>query len=72
VACSQTNPPRCCGTFSDPDAERLRPAWALTGFIRADDVHRAQQSGFDAHIGKPLSIDQITATMQRLLSEKNK
>jgi len=45
---------------------------ALTGFIRADDVHRAQQSGFDAHIGKPLSIGQIAATMQRLLGEKNK
>ena len=45
---------------------------ALTGFIRADGVHRAQQSGFDAHIGKPLSIGQITATMQRLLGEKNK
>lgn len=40
---------------------------ALTGFTRADDVHQAQQSGFDAHIGKPLSLGTVTATMQRLL-----
>ncbi|HLI19002.1 MAG TPA: ATP-binding protein, partial [Rhodanobacteraceae bacterium] len=46
------------------------PLVALTGFTRADDVHRAQQSGFDAHIGKPLSIGQLTATMQRVLAER--
>ena len=56
-------------------AQRLRalptgrgvPLVALTGFTRADDVHRANECGFDAHIGKPLSIGQITTTMQRLL-----
>jgi two-component system CheB/CheR fusion protein len=41
---------------------------ALTGFTRADDVHRASEVGFDAHLGKPLSIGQLTATMQRLLN----
>lgn len=46
------------------------PLVALTGFTRADDVHRAQVSGFDAHIGKPLSIGQLTATMQRLLGRR--
>lgn len=48
------------------------PLVALTGFTRADDVHRAQSSGFDAHIGKPLSIGQLTATMQRLLGPRER
>jgi two-component system CheB/CheR fusion protein len=43
---------------------------ALTGFTRADDVHRASEAGFDAHLGKPLSIGQLTATMQRLLKRE--
>lgn len=43
------------------------PLVALTGFTRTDDVLRANEAGFDAHIGKPLSIGQLTATMQRLL-----
>ena len=55
-------------------AQRLRelpagvnvPLVALTGFTRHNDVQRALQSGFDAHLGKPLSIDMLTATMQRL------
>jgi len=56
-------------------AQRLRalplgrevPLVALTGFTRAEDVHRADECGFDAHIGKPLSIGRLTATMQKLL-----
>ncbi|HEX7370599.1 MAG TPA: PAS domain-containing protein [Rhodanobacteraceae bacterium] len=56
-------------------AKRLRalptgqqvPLVALTGFTRADDVHRATQAGFDAHLGKPLSIGLLTVTMQKLL-----
>jgi two-component system CheB/CheR fusion protein len=52
-----------------PEGEHV-PLVALTGFTRADDVRRAQQSGFDAHIGKPLSLGTVTATMQRLLGEK--
>ena len=56
-------------------AQRLRelpsgrevPLVALTGFTRAEDVHRADECGFDAHIGKPLSVGQLTTTMQRLL-----
>jgi len=56
-------------------AQRLRalplgrevPLVALTGFTRAEDVHRADECGFDAHVGKPLSIGRLTATMQKLL-----
>jgi two-component system CheB/CheR fusion protein len=46
------------------------PLVALTGFTRAEDVHRSDECGFDAHVGKPLSIGQITTTMQRLLVER--
>jgi two-component system CheB/CheR fusion protein len=48
------------------------PLVAMTGFTRPNDVHRALKSGFDAHIGKPISIDLLTTTMRRLLSERNK
>lgn len=60
-------------------ARRLRgraggdvPLVAMTGFTRPNDVERAQEAGFDAHIGKPLSIDMLTATMQRLLGDRDK
>jgi two-component system CheB/CheR fusion protein len=46
------------------------PLVAMTGFTRSNDVDRALKAGFDAHIGKPLSIGQLTATMQRLLPER--
>ena len=56
-------------------AERLRalpggehvPLVAMTGFTRPNDVQRAMRASFDAHLGKPLSVGQLTATMQRLL-----
>jgi len=56
-------------------AQRLRalplgreaPLVALPGFTRAEDMHRADECGFDAHVGKPLSIGRLTATMQKLL-----
>jgi two-component system CheB/CheR fusion protein len=58
-------------------AERLRklpggeyvPLVAMTGFTRNADVQHALKAGFDAHIGKPLSIDTLTATMQKLLTK---
>ena len=59
-------------------AQRLRalpqgkdmPLVAMTGFTRSDDVQRAQQAGFDAHIGKPLSISELTSTMRRFLGRE--
>ena len=59
-------------------AQRLRalpkgarvPLVAMTGFTRPNDVQRALRAGFDAHIGKPLSMDALTSTMQRLLAAK--
>jgi two-component system CheB/CheR fusion protein len=57
-------------------AERLRklpngasvPLVAITGFTRPNDVQRALHAGFDAHVGKPLSLDALTGIMRRLLN----
>ena len=38
------------------------PLVATTGFTRHADVRRALKAGFDAHIGKPLSIAALTET----------
>jgi two-component system CheB/CheR fusion protein len=46
------------------------PLVALTGFTRSHDVQRAEAAGFDAHLGKPLSIGALHAAMQRLLGDK--
>jgi two-component system CheB/CheR fusion protein len=46
------------------------PLIALTGFTRSNDVQRASEAGFDAHIGKPLSMQILTATVQRLLAAR--
>jgi len=59
-------------------AERLRalpfgknvPLVAMTGFTRSNDVDRALKAGFDAHVGKPVSIAALTSAMQRLLGDK--
>lgn len=42
------------------------PAIALTGFGRPQDAQRALSTGFDAHIGKPVMIDQLFAAIKRL------
>lgn len=46
------------------------PLVAMTGFTRDNDVQRTRQAGFDAHIGKPLSIGMLTSIMQRLLAKR--
>ena len=45
------------------------PLIALTGFTRLNDVQHASDAGFDAHLGKPLSMQMLTATMQQLLGK---
>ncbi len=53
-----------------PDGKHV-PLVAMTGFTRHADVQRALDAGFNAHIGKPISIDLLTATMRRLLAKKS-
>ena len=44
------------------------PAIALTGHGRQQDVARALQSGFDAHVGKPIDFAHMRATIAALLA----
>jgi CheY-like chemotaxis protein len=37
---------------------------AFTGYGSADDVARAHAAGFDAHLVKPVEIDQLIAVLQ--------
>ena len=36
---------------------------AFTGYGGADDVARAKQAGFDAHLVKPVDIDRLLAVL---------
>ncbi len=43
------------------------PAIALTGHGRTQDVERALQSGFNAHVGKPVDFARMRVTMASVL-----
>ena len=49
---------------------RKTPAIALTGFGTQGDVERAQKAGFDAHLTKPVNLEELEATMWRLLQDR--
>ena len=44
------------------------PAIALTAYTRAEDRGRAQESGFDAHVPKPLDIAELLAAIVSVAS----
>jgi len=44
------------------------PAIALTGHGRQQDIERALQSGFDAHVGKPVDFAHMRSTMASVLA----
>jgi len=41
-------------------------ALAMSGFGRRADARRALEAGFDAHVPKPASIDDIKAALQKV------
>jgi two-component system CheB/CheR fusion protein len=41
------------------------PAIALTGYGRGRDVTEALQAGFDAHVGKPVSLSALLAAIDQ-------
>jgi len=43
------------------------PAIALTGFGMQQDIERAKEAGFDAHLTKPVNLQRLKAAIQRLL-----
>jgi len=42
------------------------PAIALTGYGAHSDIQKSRQSGFDQHIGKPVSYDDLIETIENL------
>jgi len=43
------------------------PAIAISGFGQASDAERAKAAGFDGHLAKPLSIEALHRTFERLV-----
>jgi two-component system CheB/CheR fusion protein len=46
------------------------PAIALTGFGREQDAAEALRAGFDAHLGKPVSLSALLAAIGGNLAKK--
>lgn len=57
---------RSCG---HPDAKEL-PIIAMTANAFVDDVRNAINAGMDAHVPKPVQVDNLKATIQRVLDSK--
>lgn len=53
------------------DGERMALV-ALSGFSRARDVHEAGSAGFDAHLGKPISLEALWKALQDTLQARRK
>ena len=52
-----------------PDA-RSTPIIALTANAFAEDISRTAQAGMDAHLAKPINIEQLCATLTKLMSKR--
>ncbi|MDQ0126529.1 two-component system CheB/CheR fusion protein [Pseudomonas lini] len=48
------------------------PAIALTGYGTHSDIQKSRQSGFDQHIGKPVSYDDLIETIEALRHSQGK
>jgi CheY-like chemotaxis protein len=45
---------------------RTMPAIAVTAFTRPEDVQKSLAAGFDEHLGKPLDVARLLASIARL------
>jgi CheY-like chemotaxis protein len=45
-------------------------ATALTGFGMQQDVERAQQAGFNAHLTKPVNLQKLEAAIWKLIQDR--
>lgn len=52
-----------------PDA-RTVPIVALTANAFAEDISRTAQAGMDAHLAKPINIEQLCATLIKLMDQR--
>jgi DNA-binding response OmpR family regulator len=55
---------RCRGLPSDGSTV---PAIAITAFCRPEDKAKSLAAGFNCHLCKPLDLDEVVASIQRLL-----
>jgi two-component system CheB/CheR fusion protein len=46
------------------------PAIAVTGLARQADIAQARAAGFDAHVGKPMSVERLTEIIGELLPRR--
>ena len=53
--------------FRDLQEHCPTPAIALTGLGQASDVQRSLDAGFAAHLTKPVDLDQLRQTIERVL-----
>ena len=60
---------RTIRSSSHPSANSV-PIIAMTANAFVDDVREAIESGMDAHIAKPVQIDNLKATIQQVLDSR--
>lgn len=53
-----------------PDARQV-PIIALTANAFAEDITRTTQAGMDAHLAKPINIEQLCTTLTKLIAERD-
>ena len=53
-----------------PDAKTV-PIVALTANAFAEDISRTAQAGMDAHLAKPINIEQLCATLTKLMAQRS-
>lgn len=56
---------------SKKDHHQTLPAIALTGYVSADDRERVLSAGFQIHLSKPIDIDHLSATAQKLTQKSD-
>jgi CheY-like chemotaxis protein len=50
----------------EPERGGLIPALALTAYARAEDVRRALEAGYQAHVPKPVDPDELVSVVASL------
>jgi ATP-binding cassette subfamily B protein len=48
------------------------PAIALTGYAEREDLARAQQAGFQAHLTKPVPPEKLIVEIRKLARERTR
>ena len=60
---------RAIRALDRPDA-KTTPIIALTANAFAEDITRTTQAGMDAHLAKPINIEQLCAALTKLMSQR--